>query len=49
LILRFEVHVTNRPRGRQAKNVLIEIFVLQFGGPSPSNSSISHSKDGRTP
>jgi hypothetical protein len=42
LILRIEVHVTNRPRGRQAKNVLVEFFVLHLGGPLPSNSTITH-------
>jgi hypothetical protein len=39
-------HVTYSPRGRQAKNVLVEFFVLHLGGPFPSNSTISHSKAG---
>ena len=37
----YAYHVTNRPRGRQAKNVLVEFFVLDLRGPFPSNSTIS--------
>lgn len=48
LILRIEVHVMNRPRGRQAKNVLVEYFVLHLGCLVPSNSTITRTKPGWT-
>jgi len=48
LILCVELHVTYRPRGSQAKDVLVQFFVLHLGVPFPENSTITHSNPGWT-